>query len=126
MSTLAWAVLYSLLRGAGLGSVVANGLALVVTAIGNTAANRRLTFGVTGRRGLARDHGAGLLAFGLALGLTSMSAAALDLVLPHAGRLLELSVLTVANVVASGGRFVLLRTWIGRWSTASATGLRAT
>ena len=120
VSTLAWAGLYSLLRGAGLGSVAANGIALIVTAIGNTAANRRLTFGVTGRQGLARDHGAGLLAFGLAIGLTTASAAALDLLAPHAGRLVELAVLTVANVVATGGRFVLLRSWVGRPSPLRA------
>jgi 4-amino-4-deoxy-L-arabinose transferase-like glycosyltransferase len=46
---------------------IANALALVVTAVGNTAANRWLTFGVHGRRGLARDHAAGLLALGAAL-----------------------------------------------------------
>jgi putative flippase GtrA len=120
VSMLAWAGLYSLLRGAGLGSVAANGLALVVTAIGNTAANRRLTFGVTGRRGLARDHGAGLLAFAVAIGITTASAAALDLLAPHAGRLVELAVLTVANAIATGGRFVLLRTWVGRPASVRA------
>ena len=121
VSTLAWAGLYTLLRGAGLGSVAANGLALVVSAIGNTAANRRLTFDVTGRQGLARDHGAGLLAFGLALGLTSASATVLDRVAPGAGRLIELAILALANVVASAGRFVLLRTWLGRASPLRAT-----
>jgi putative flippase GtrA len=121
VSTIAWAGLYSLLRAAGLGSVVANGLALVVTTIGNTAANRRLTFGVTGRRGLVRDHGAGLLAFALAISLTTASATALDALAPHAGRLVELAVLSGANVVATGGRFLLLRTWLGRPPAAAAT-----
>jgi hypothetical protein len=33
---------------------------------------------------------------------------------PHAGRIVELGVLTFANLVATAARFVLLRTWIGR------------
>ncbi len=121
VSTIAWAALFAALRGAGLGSVAANGIALVVTAIGNTAANRRLTFGVTGRAGLVRDHGAGLLAFGLALGLTTATAAALDWLAPDATRIVELAVLAAANAVATGGRFVLLRSWIGRASPLPVT-----
>ena len=45
-STLAYLLLYLLLR-TGLGAQPANLLALLLTAVGNTAANRRLTFGVT-------------------------------------------------------------------------------
>jgi putative flippase GtrA len=116
ISTLAWAGLYSLLRGAGLGSIAANGLALVVTAIGNTAANRRLTFGVTGRDGLARDHGAGLLAFGFALAITTVAAGALARLAPGVSRPIEIVVLTAANVVATAVRFAVLRSSIGRAS----------
>ena len=116
ISTLAWAAIYALLRAAGFGSVAANGTALVVTAIGNTAANRRITFGVTGRDGLARDHGAGLLAFGLAIGLTTAAATILARVAPGASRPVELAVLALANAVATAGRFVLLRIWVGRAS----------
>jgi putative flippase GtrA len=116
VSTLAWAGIYALLRGAGFGSVAANATALIVTAIGNTAANRRITFGVTGRDGLARDHGAGLLAFGLAIGLTTAAATILSRVAPGASRPVELTVLALANAVATAGRFVLLRMWVGRAS----------
>jgi putative flippase GtrA len=112
ISTAAWAVLYLLLRR-WLGPVGANAVALVLTAIGNTAANRRLTFGVQGREGLLRDHGAGLLAFGFALAITSGAAALLGAVAPQASRLVELTVLIVANAVATLGRFVLLRAWVG-------------
>jgi putative flippase GtrA len=112
-STAAWAILYLLLRGV-LASLPANAIALVITAIGNTAANRRLTFGVRGRESVLRHHAAGLAAFGLALGLTSGAALLLDLVAPHAGRVVEVGLLTAANLVATAGRFVLLRTWIGR------------
>jgi putative flippase GtrA len=116
VSTLAWAGLYTLLRGAGLGSVAANGLALVVTAIGNTAANRRLTFGVSGRDGLARDHGAGLVAFGLAMGLTTAAATVLERAAPGASRSVELAVIALANVGATIVRFALLRSSVGRAS----------
>ncbi|HEY8989883.1 MAG TPA: dolichyl-phosphate beta-glucosyltransferase [Candidatus Limnocylindrales bacterium] len=118
ISTAAWGLLYLLLRGA-LPPLAANAVALVVTAIGNTAANRRLTFGVRGRHSLVRDHAAGLLAFGLALGLTSGAAVALDVVAPGAGRLVELAVLALANVIATAGRFILLRAWVGRAANAS-------
>ena len=55
VSTLAYALLYLLLRGP-VGADWANGLALALTAVGNTAANRRLTFGVRGRHDLVRHH----------------------------------------------------------------------
>src|SRR5207244_196996 len=105
---------YSLLRGAGLGSVAANAIALVATAVANTSANRRLTFGIRGRSGLARDHGVGLVAFVVAIGLTTATAAVLNRVGPDAGRLREVAVLAAANLVATIVRFVLLRSWLGR------------
>jgi len=113
VSTLAWAGLFLLLRGAGLGSVAGNGVALVVTAIGNTAANRRFTFGRTGRAGLARDHGAGLLAFLVALAITTSAAGILGRLAPGAGRPIEIAVLAAANLAATATRFLLLRTLTG-------------
>lgn len=116
--TVVWAALYSTLRHAWT-PVLANGVALVLTAIGNTAVNRRFTFGVEGRDGLARDHGIGLLAFLLALALTTGAPTVLGIVAPHAGRPVELAVLIGANAIATAGRFVLLRTWLGRRSFAT-------
>ena len=46
----------------------ANLLALLVTAVANTAANRRFTFGVRGRGSAARHQLQGLAVFGLGLG----------------------------------------------------------
>ncbi len=54
-STLAYAVLFLLLHGP-LGSAGANAAALAVTALGNTQANRRLTFKVRGAEDLGRHH----------------------------------------------------------------------
>ena len=48
LSTLAYAVLFLALRPL-IGAAGANATALAITAIGNTAANRRLTFGIRGR-----------------------------------------------------------------------------
>ena len=62
-STVAYAGLYLLLRG-WTGAWTANALALLLTAVGNTAANRRLTFGVRGRRDVLRHQAQGLLVFG--------------------------------------------------------------
>ncbi|MDQ3790997.1 MAG: bifunctional glycosyltransferase family 2/GtrA family protein [Actinomycetota bacterium] len=110
VSTVAYLVLYSLLR-TGLGAQSANFVALGVTAIGNTAANRRYTFGVRGRAGVARHQFEGLIVFCLGLGLTSGSLAVLH-GLTAPGRGLELAVLVVANLAATVLRFLLLRGWV--------------
>ncbi|MFT4218143.1 MAG: glycosyltransferase family 2 protein [Micropruina sp.] len=107
-STLAYAVLYLLLRVV-LDAQAANLIALAVTAVANTAANRIVTFGVRGTDGLLAHHATGLLAFIVALGLTSGSLATLHLMVPDAARWLELGVLAVANAVATGVRFVALK-----------------
>ena len=52
LSTIAYVALYLLLHGM-LGAGGANAVALALTAVANTAANRRLTFGVRGRERLA-------------------------------------------------------------------------
>jgi putative flippase GtrA len=111
VSTAAYGVLYLLLRTAT-GPVPANAVALVATAIGNTAANRRLTFGVRDRASIVRDQAAGLAALGIALAITTASANMLALIAPGAGRVVELAVLVAANALATGARFVLLRAWI--------------
>ena len=110
LSTLAYVVLFTLLRGA-MDAQAANVLALGATAVANTAANRRLTFGVRGRAGAGRHQLEGLVVFGLGLALTSGSLALLD-TLTSPGRVLELVVLVLANLAATVLRFVLLRGWV--------------
>jgi len=120
VSTAAYVVLYAWLRDyvpAG----PANAVALIVTAVGNTAANRWLTFGVRGRDGLARDHAAGLLALGAALAITSLGLAALDFADPRHGRLSELVVLVGANALATLVRFLLLRLTLSRPASRAPT-----
>jgi putative flippase GtrA len=112
LSTAAYLALFLLLRP-GLGSQGANLLALLVTAVANTAANRRLTFGVVGREGRARDQAGGLTVFVLGLALTSGSLALLHaLGRPSPG--IELVALVLANLAATLLRFLLLRHWVFR------------
>lgn len=110
-STAAYAVLFLALR-AFTGATAANALALVITAVGNTAANRRLTFGVCDGGSMARDQLGGLAALAVALAITTASVSLLSALAPRAGHLVELAVLVVANVLATVARFVLLRSWI--------------
>lgn len=109
-STLVYALLYVLLH-AYVGAQAANFAALAITAVLNTAANRRFTFGVRGRAGLLRHHlfGWGVFLFGWAV--TAGALAGLHAVIPDSGRGIELAVLIVANLVATATRFAGLR-WI--------------
>ena len=116
VSTLAYLLLYLALRQ-GISPQPANAIALLVTAIANTAANRRLTFGVRGRDGALRHHLQGLGVFAAALTLTSMSLALLHAITPSPRRITELSVLVLANLAATMLRFVLLRGWVFRAPT---------
>jgi glycosyltransferase involved in cell wall biosynthesis len=111
LSTLAYAILFLLLRGP-LGAGAANAAALAITAVGNTAANRWLTFRVRGRTGLVRQHLAGFLVFVLTLGLTSGALAVLHGLVASPPRALELAVLIVASTAATVTRYVALRSWV--------------
>ena len=112
-STLAYIALYAALRSVSPAGV-ANAFALVATAVANTAANRRFTFEVRGRDGLARDHVTGLIAFGAALAITSASLAILQQAAPQHGRMTEVVVLVAANAAATLVRFLLLRLRLAR------------
>jgi len=109
-STVAYLVLFLVLR-TGLAAQPANLVALLLTALGNTAVNRRFTFGVTGRAGYTRHQAQGLVAFVAGLALTS---GALALLPAATGRPVELAVLVLANLAATLLRFLLLRAWVFR------------
>lgn len=110
-SMLAYLVLYLLLRQVA-PAQPANLLALVITAVANTAANRRLTFGVRGRDELARHHLAGLGAFLCGLALTSGALWCLHQ-LGRPTRLQEATALVLANLSATVLRYGVLRRAIG-------------
>lgn len=116
-STIAFALLYLTLQ-APFGSQQANFLALLLTAVGNTAANRRFTFGIRGPVKLFAHQFQGLVVFVLAWLITSSSLAILHAVNAGASPNHELMMLTAANVLATLMRFVLLRAWVFRVSRA--------
>jgi putative flippase GtrA len=108
-STLAYLLIFLLCRGF-MDPQLANFLALLTTAVANTAANRRFTFGILGSDQAARHHFEGLLVFGIGLALTS---GALALVHGTAegtpDRWLELVTVTAANLLATAVKFLLFR-----------------
>jgi len=111
LSTLAFAVLYLLLRQL-MAAQAANLLALVTTAIGNTAVNRRFTYGLRGRDQFGRHQARGLVSFAVGWSLTASSLWLLHLAFGAPGRTLEIVVLTVANLVATAVRFSLFQIWV--------------
>ncbi|OKK18166.1 glycosyl transferase [Streptomyces sp. CB00455] len=111
LSTLLYLLLYSAFR-AGTGPQLANAGALLLSAVANTAANRRLTFGVRGRDRAVRHQAQGLVVFGIGLALTSGSLAALDAAAAAPAHSTELAVLITANLAATVLRFLLFRAWV--------------
>jgi len=108
-STMAYVALFLLLRLA-MPAQAANVVSLLLTAVANTAANRRLTFGISGRSNAARHQVKGLIAVGIGLALTSGSLAMLGPA--RASRLAEVAVLIAANLAATVLRFLLYRYWV--------------
>ena len=110
-STLAYAVIFFLLAAA-VGSRSANLIALTLTAVANTAANRRFTFGIRGRRRIVRDQLGGLLVYVISLGLTDGALMLLHRLDAHPARLLEVAVLVAASLCATVARYVGMSTWL--------------
>lgn len=123
-STAAYALLFVLLRGVA-GPALANALALAITAVANTQANRHFTFGVRERAELARHHAQGLTVFALSLAISTAVLGVLHLLWPAPPAAVELGALVAANLVATAVRYLALRNWVfaggarsGRTSTA--------
>jgi putative flippase GtrA len=112
-STVAYVLLFLLLRG-GLGAQWANVVSLLVTAIANTAVNRRVTFGLRGRALAGRHQMRGLIAFGIGLALTSGALAVLHHADARPGRAAEVGMLIAANLLVTIVRFGLYRSWVFR------------
>jgi len=109
--TLAYLILYWVLRAAT-PAYVANTLALGVTAIANTAANRRYTFGVRGSANALRHQVEGGVAFLIGLALTNGALGLLHAASATPAHTVELAVLIAANAVATLVRFLLMRAWV--------------
>ncbi|MGV9776060.1 GtrA family protein, partial [Streptosporangium sp. NPDC003464] len=111
ISTLAHLALFVTLRLV-VPAVVANAVALLVTAVANTAANRRFTFGVTGRTGALRQQLEGGLAFLIGLLLSTGGLTLLGHLIPGASTTTEIAAVVAANALATLVRFLLLRAWV--------------
>jgi glycosyltransferase involved in cell wall biosynthesis len=109
-STLAYAVLYLGLRST-MTPWWANFTALLITAVANTAANRRFTFGVRGAQDSVRHQVQGLAIFAGGLAATSGSLWLLHAV-TSPSRAAEVTVLTLANLGVTLARFVAMRLWV--------------
>jgi putative flippase GtrA/glycosyltransferase involved in cell wall biosynthesis len=111
LSTAAYALLYLVLRQ-GMPAQVANLLALLITAVGNTTLNRRITFGVRGVEGRWRHQLRGLVTFGIGWSLTAASLWLLHTAVAAPHQAVEIIVLTVANLAATVVRFSLFQAWV--------------
>ena len=105
--------LYAFLRP-HLGSQPANATALILTSLMNTALNRRLTFRITERHRMKRDHLNGLIVILVALLITGGSLGVLHWINPAATVADELWTTTLSGFAATAVRFTLLRHWIFR------------
>ncbi len=110
-STIGYLALFVVLRE-HMTAQAANALALIAMSIVNTAANRRLTFGVRGRAGMATHQLQGLVVLVAGLIVSAGSLALLQVVAPNASRTTEVLALIGANVVATLLRFALFKLWV--------------
>jgi hypothetical protein len=97
--------------------------------VANTAANRRVTFGVHGRAGLLRHHVQGAIVFLITLALTTAALKLLNAAVSDPSRLLEATTLVTASACATVTRFIGLRYWVFSVSpngdeAASGSGIR--
>lgn len=111
LSTIAYALIYLLLRS-GIDAGTANGVALAITAVGNTAANRRWTFGLRGRERLVRHYAMGAVVYLVTLALTSGALSFLGQVAPDPSRALEVTVLVIASIGATVTRYIALKSFV--------------
>ena len=116
-STLAYLLIFLFGRGF-LDPQLANFVALLITAVANTAANRRFTFGIQGGNPV-RHHFEGLIVFGIGLLLTS-GALALVHSTTTPDRWAEVLTVVGANLAATAVRFLLFRLWVFRGPAAPA------
>jgi putative flippase GtrA len=121
VSTVAYAALFAALEP-GLGSYLANAVAIGLCSLGNTAAHRDMAGTV--RHGLDRPQrlavACGLLGVSLAsttAALAAVRAVGLDTLGP------ELVAVTTANALAAIVRFAILRTWVFRPQFGSHPGV---
>lgn len=113
LCTLAFAAIYALLRGAGLGPLPANAIALASTMGANFVANRHLTFRAGHEPWLPQLAGYAV-AYALGVAASSVVLLALAAALGHPNGLLDTAIAVVSGLAATAVRFVLMRGWVFR------------
>lgn len=121
VSTVANVVLFYLLN-LTMNAQVANALALIITTVFNTAANRHFTFGVRTREGAGLAQLQGLVLWLIMWALTALALWLLAVADPHASHQLQSVVQFAGNVVATVIRFVMLRKWFAQRPEPAAVG----
>ncbi|WP_196809538.1 GtrA family protein [Nocardia sp. 348MFTsu5.1] len=106
--TTTYALLYLTLHGP-LGAQAANFIAMLVSAILNTAANRAFTFGLRGSRQILFHHIQGIAVFAFGWALTALSLFVLHQISEHPSSRLELVILMIVNLIATCVRFLTFR-----------------
>lgn len=114
VSTLLHLALFAALVRSGMPNQLANGSALVVATVANTAVNRLWTFGVFGRQRLVTHHGQALLIFAITWTTTATALALLARLAPGASTTTATLAVLLANVISTAARFVAMRRWIFR------------
>jgi putative flippase GtrA len=112
LSTLAFVGIFLSLHGP-LGAQEANATALLLTVLGNTALNRRFTFGVCGSADMTVHQLRGLALFVLQLTLTS-GTLALVAERRSSSVAFEVLLLLIIHAASTMARFLLQRNWVFR------------
>jgi putative flippase GtrA/glycosyltransferase involved in cell wall biosynthesis len=113
ISTLLYATIYLLTRD-DLGALWANFIALGLSAVANTALNRWYSFGLSGSGNRLSQQLQALAVVALGWMLTSGALIMIDAHHREPRPFLELTVLVVANLLATTVRFLLMRSWVFR------------
>jgi putative flippase GtrA len=113
LCTAAFAVVYTLLRDAGLVPLAANAVALASTMGANFAANRHLTFRAADGP-LASQLAGYAVAYALGLAASSVALAALQAGLDHPRGALDTGAGVAAGLAATLVRYVMMRGWVFR------------
>jgi 4-amino-4-deoxy-L-arabinose transferase-like glycosyltransferase len=119
--TAAYAVLYSMLRHAGMDAMPANALALTATMGANFAANRQYSFKASDGP-LGTQLVGYAIAYLLGLAASSLALAVLLAALGHPTGALDTFAAVFAGLAATGVRYVLMAGWVFRPETAPSGG----
>jgi putative flippase GtrA len=111
-STLLHLLLFGVFLSAYPYSQVANTAALVIATVANTAANRRWTFGITGRSAATRQHLQALLVFGLTWTTSAVALWALHALSSSPHAMLQAIVVGASMGVSTVVRYLAMRVWI--------------